>query len=432
MEKLNSEQDRGSRNFTLLDICCQELATKLGNVHISEWKNSDYVRLSALLRRETKVLISENTLKRIFGKLKTPERYYPQKATRDALALFIGYRDWLEFENVQRAYQESESTVLPEINKEQRPSITIDPKPIRKRKIIPLLFLLLFVIAIIIFLFWPTRSIQHPTLHCVNPIGHTPHSAIFKLSTTKSDALNTSDYEIDFKDWKKAKDSFLDSTVTHYYELPGVYYPTLLFKNKVIDTTRVYLQTRGWEVTAYLQADSFRVYPILKTNIGKNLLPNVTMNQVHASGIDTLHTFFTNYSNLQPSDLSGDNMQISMFVKTSPNRPGVRCSQFDITIYGEKDSHALSIMKPECTSWCHYKFSEQIMNGKSKDLRFLGHDLTKGGQFTLRIKNKFVTVLLDGHQVFETKYEKSIGKVLGINLMFSGVGTFSDYSLTGH
>ena len=33
----------------------------------------------------TSVQISPNTLKRIFGKLKTHERYYPQKATRDAL-----------------------------------------------------------------------------------------------------------------------------------------------------------------------------------------------------------------------------------------------------------------------------------------------------------------------------------------------------------
>lgn len=431
MKKSNSEQDRSNKNFTLLDLCCQEVANKLGNIHISEWKNSDYIRLGALLRRETKVHISENTLKRIFGKLKTPERYYPQKATRDALALFIGYRDWLEFENVQRAYQESESTILPANNTPQPPNRSLDSQPPKKRKL-PLLYtlLLLITIGVVIFLWLPSTTLQHPTLHCVNPIGYTPHSAIFRLPTIGNQKLRTSDYEINFKDWKRGKALFRDSTLTHYYELPGVYYPVLLYKNKIIDTARIYLQTRGWEVTAQLQSDTTRVYPILRANTTTDLPPDVTMNQILSAGVDTMRTFFTNYANLQPSNISGDNMQLHTYITTSPERPGVRCSQFDIAIYGEQDSHYLSIMKPECASWCYYKFSQKQMNGKSGDLRFLGHDLTKGGQLTIRIKNKFVTLLLNGHQIFETTYEQSIGKILGVNLMFSGVGRFSDYSLT--
>lgn len=96
--KNDSVQGENSVFFQQLDICCKKVAVKVGKKDISEWKNSDFIKLSELLHDQTKVTLSDHTLKRIFGKLKTSTRYFPQKATRDALAQFIGYRDWHEFE----------------------------------------------------------------------------------------------------------------------------------------------------------------------------------------------------------------------------------------------------------------------------------------------------------------------------------------------
>ncbi|RYD72066.1 MAG: hypothetical protein EOP55_19475, partial [Sphingobacteriales bacterium] len=90
------------RFFEVLDLCCKKIEEKMGSKPIADWRSSDYNNLNSQLGRQTKVYLSENTLKRIFGRLKTPTRYYPQKATRDALAQFIGYRDWQEFELIKR------------------------------------------------------------------------------------------------------------------------------------------------------------------------------------------------------------------------------------------------------------------------------------------------------------------------------------------
>lgn len=61
------------------------MAIKVGQKDISEWKNSDFINLGRQLHEQTKINLSEHTLKWIFGKLKTSSRYFPQKATRDAM-----------------------------------------------------------------------------------------------------------------------------------------------------------------------------------------------------------------------------------------------------------------------------------------------------------------------------------------------------------
>lgn len=426
MIKNNFGQDKNATNFGLLELCCQKVASKFGNTTIESWKNSDYVQLSALLRRETKVLISENTLKRLFGKLKTTERYYPQKATRDALAAFIGFRDWQEFETVQQVTQSFRPPV--ELNVSVHP--LVPPKDTDKNRLLfyGLVGVLLFIIAT--WLWWPTKpNLSTASLHCLNPNGHSPHSAVFKLLPKNSNSL-LSDYEIDLRDWKGTRSKFKDSTLTHYYEMPGVYYPVLLYKNKVVDTSKVYLETDSWEVTAQIMKDTVRVYPItlpLKRN--KKIPPTVNIQQVLAAGVDTIKTFFTNYATIQHTEISGDNMLLEAFITTSKPRPGVRCSQVDITLFGENDKHFLSLMKPECVSWCSYQFSEKSKSGKFEDLRDLGHDLSMGQRVKLTIINKVVSLYIEDKKVFETKYEKSIGKIAGINLMFAGVGKFSDFKI---
>ena len=87
--------------FAFLEVCCRRVSETYGKPDWDKWANSDYVNLSHILFKQTHVRISPNTLKRIFGKIKTDLRYYPQKATRDALSVYIGHPDWDYFVKVQ-------------------------------------------------------------------------------------------------------------------------------------------------------------------------------------------------------------------------------------------------------------------------------------------------------------------------------------------
>jgi len=424
----HSEQPENSLSFQQLDICCKKVAEKVGDKPVADWTNSDYVKLSGLLLHKTRVHLSENTLKRIFGKQKTSGYYYPQKATRDALAQFIGYRDYYEFELVNPVAGNKNVLTDVAITAPE----TVKPKTNNKRW----LYLPLLIIGIAIVFFVVKNigkgniEVKNVTLHCLNPIGQTPHSAFFKLDVKGTLPDSASNFFIDFGDGKLKKASFRDTLLSHYYEVPGRYYPILYYKNRSIDTAYVYLQTKGWTATAALWKDTSRVYPVLNPGIAQSKMLYVSALEVFKAGIDTNRTFFIHYNNIKPTGINGDNFELSVNITGSADRPGVRCAQADITIFGESDQHYLGIIKPECATWNLYQFSENHKDGIKDDLRALGYDLSKGADVKLRVENKRVKVYINSKEVFQTKYNHPIGTIMGVEVYFSGIGHFENLTIT--
>ncbi|MES2652001.1 MAG: hypothetical protein V4663_09680 [Bacteroidota bacterium] len=426
---IHSVQGENSIFFQQLDVCCKKVALKVGDKDIAEWKNSDYVRLSGLLHRQTKVNLSENTLKRIFGKLKTSTRYYPQKATRDALAQFIGFRDWHEFELLHPISKEKNSVRETENIKELTKRNTDKKKSHTTIYISSTIFLLTLIIGFAYF-YKNDRLITNVKLVCLNPNGQSPHSAIFKLAVKGNLPDDLSNFNIDFADSKLKKLNFKDSLVNHYYETPGRYFPVLYHKNTIIDTVSVYLQSKGWSMTATMQHDTTRVYPISRNIDIEQQNHLISPKELLDAGVDTNKTFFVAFANVKPTTINADNFELSGDFKTSASRPGVRCSQVDIVIYGENDWHNLSLIKPECVAWSFFKFSEIGKDGDKNDLRTLGHDLTNGASLKLRIENKHVKLYIEGKEVFKTSYQKPIGKLMGVKFMFAGIGSFQNFQLS--
>lgn len=418
--KMHSEQAENPLFFQLLDICCQKIAEEVGNKQVSDWTNSDYVRLSGLLQRKTKVQLSESTLKRIFGKSKTSTRYYPQKATRDALAQFVGCRDWYEFELRNEVSNEKTS---PNIKESRFP---------RKWLWYGISLISALVIGFLMFRATPIsdQRINKVKLYCLNPEGQTPHSAIFKLKTEGELPDSLSLFTVSFGDSRARRADFRDSLVNHYYEVPGRYYPVLYHQKRILDTGYVYLQTQGWTATASVQNDTTRVYPILGNHFRPNKPIKISTKEAFRAGIDTNRTFFIAFANVKPTQISGDNFELSGRFTTSPIRAGVRCSQVDIFIYGEKNKHNFGLIKPECSAWISYQFSENSKEGQKYDLRPLGHDLTNGANVNLKVVHQKVSLMVNDKEVFTTKYNKPIGKIMGVKILFAGIGQFESFRLS--
>ncbi|ARS38421.1 hypothetical protein CA265_01445 [Sphingobacteriaceae bacterium GW460-11-11-14-LB5] len=428
--KNDSVQGENSVFFQQLDICCKKVAVKVGKKDISEWKNSDFIKLSELLHDQTKVTLSDHTLKRIFGKLKTSTRYFPQKATRDALAQFIGYRDWHEFELLNPLQIEKIDSV------QKQPMAEPETEPVTKSPATKMaylfgtLFLLILSLGFGFYFFYPNfNKIEQIKLICINPEGGTPHSAIFNLAIKGKGTDIPSDFTIDFGDRKRKKNIAPNQAVNHYYELPGRFYPTLHAKDVVVDTAVVYLKTKGWSILTSLPADTSRFYSVYSKINGQNGVFRATAAEISAAGIDTNKTFYVSYINIKPTTINADNLKLKVNVKTSANRPGVRCSQFNIYLYGEVDRHFIDVIKPECVAWASYQFSEIQKDGEISDLRALGHDLTAGANVTLNIADKKVKLYINKQLVFQTQYKKPIGKLMGVKILFAGLGQFQNLEL---
>ncbi len=432
---LENEQYENKESFYHLEICCRYAAEKYGKPVISEWTNGDYIKLGGILSKHTDVYISASTLKRIFGKLKTSGRYYPQKATRDALANYTGFTNWETFiQKHPRPAKHEDAKLSPDANNSLEPSFPNKNNHSRK----PIGWLLLIIVFITGgVVFWQLQkkdnnTILHPgeaRLLCNNPEGENPHSAIFKLQLPAGFSASPEEFTIDFGDGHFEKKILPGLLVTHYYEVPGRYYAVLKHKGIRLDTIPIYLKTKSWTATATMQQDTTRVYPINGALfVSGNML--ATANELLHAGVDTNRTFFVHFVNTKPLAISGDDFELSTNVTTSLPRPGIRCSQVNIILYGEKTQHRVVIIKHGCESWAFLQFSEVFKDGEREDLSSLGTDLTNGGKIRFQVINKKVKLWVNDKMVHQNKYENSLGKLYGVNITFAGIGMVSDFHLT--
>lgn len=415
----NSVRRVNQSYFEALDFCCQKIAEKMGDKAIAEWRVEDYNRLSSQLGKQTGVYLSVNTLKRTFGRLKTPQRYFPQKATRDALAQFISYRDWQEFELVYATLkiENIASNLTEQANDMEAPKVN---KNTNLPRLVVAIFAVLFLVILAFVFFWKnTDESMQVKLVCENPFGSVPHTAVFKLES-KVPSDQNEEYEVDFMDEALVSSIEGKKKITKFFRNPGVVYATLLYHNKPIDTTSAYMQTKGW--VANSGNDTSRAFPIagLRSLDPKNIY--VSPEQLDSAGLDTHKPFLVGFSNIKPSRISGDNFSFSCKVFAEQSRPGTQCVETTIIILGEKHRHLLKLNRQSCVAFSEYKFSEVRVLGSEQFLGALAFNPENGGEVTIKVENKQASVLLNGKKVLTTKYQRSIGKVMGIKILFNGIG----------
>ncbi|NCI46581.1 hypothetical protein [Sediminibacterium soli] len=436
-----NEPYESKESFYHLELCCRYVGEKYGNPAIATWTNRDYIKLSGILARITDVQISPSTLKRIFGKLKTPERYYPQKATRDALAFFAGFKSWETFVEKNHRPVKQKKEPEPVLNEIQQPA---SPPEIGAKEIpfasFPKKWLPIGIVTstAVIILVWQLMSKKEtvPPVNatgvefiCNNAEGGNPHSANFRIHLPPGFSGNTTNFTVDFGDKKTEKKETAGTLFTHYYEVPGRYYAVLKYAGLPLDTVSVYLKNNGWTATAEMEHDTTRVYPVNSDHLFKNGKLQVNTSELLHAGVDTNHTFFVRFTNVKPMGIDGDNFELTAKVTTSALRPGVRCSQVNLNIYGTKSKHSVVILKPGCVSWASLRFSEVVKDGGTENLSFLGNDLSQGGVIQLRVVHKKVSLFVNDKLIYSTSYQFPLHNLYGIDISFAGIGTVNSLTI---
>ncbi|RYY18551.1 MAG: hypothetical protein EOO04_23760 [Chitinophagaceae bacterium] len=438
--KAGNGQYEIKESFYHLDISCRSIAVRFGKPAFNEWTNGDYIRLSSILLHSTSVQISPNTLKRIFGKLKTPERYYPQKATRDALVQYLGYGDWELFvashpRPIKVADDHLTENKLLHFEEKSKPlpdSIAGNTTKRFPYRYLVAVFAILLILASIT---WKMigksaeLSLDGVSFSCKNPEGKNPHSAVFTFQVNKSFTGDINKFSINYGDGRPERPVKNGVVFTHYYEIPGRFFAVLKYDGQPLDTIPIYLRTKGWTATATVERDTMRVYPVAADSLFVYQHLSASAPALQHAGVDTTKTFYVEFVNTQPTNISGDNFELSCRLASSEERPGVRCSQIMTVVYGEKSYHKLFLMKPGCEAWTNLTFSEFYRDGREDDLNFLAADFSQGGNLKLRIENKNVRVILNGVEVYNAQYKLPLGNVYGVKIAFAGVGRIHELGL---
>lgn len=376
------------------------------------WKHSDFNDFSREIQQETKVNISTNTLKRIFGKITVDDYYLPQQATVDALKKYSGY---LPSDDNDNELINSESTIS------SNPTILI-----RFRFLWSILIILLVVLGLYFFIKNEDNNLG--TIKVSNTEGLLPKTAFFDLQIPKSE----DSIFMDFGD--KSTLIYLEpeqTKISHVYLFPGVFKVNFKNADSILAKTKIYVPSNGWLGLGYhLQREipnSYYAFPALKK--GKDSLFHISNKQLQKAGLDTLKSFYTRLCNFTPINHHSDNFIFETTFKKAVQEKGIYCNSMQFQVSGTDNMIRFNFVNSGCSSRVLNIISEQTFTGAKNDLSQFVLDLDQWNTVKLVNRNKNLSLFMNGKLLFRGKYKKSIGDLRGVFVEFKGNGYVKKCSL---
>jgi len=437
----------------LLKICLQRIEEKLQWGSSREWVNARFIHLSEKITAASRISISPHTLKRLFGKIKYKEDHTPQLETRNALAIFLGYKDWedfarhgtgplhpescdqhparLEATEGQRAVHVPAApadTFLPE----SRPPAPVReafggvplPPPVPSRRLgrAALLLALAGVLTGVSFFaqLWPhSHAAPKASLRGKHLKGFPPLTAIFDydVSARPSDSV-----AIYFEGYNARRPLPRDKrTITQWYEFPGYFQVRLLARDQVLASLGVHALSHGWKSIAASE-DLGRLYHLTPARAARDGHLYVSPAEVQASRVDTNQRYWVMFRNVREFNASGDDFVFEARVMNNSRRSPTSCNDVVLNVTGAHHAIRIHFLKPGCSRWTYLQAGEVTLNGEFNDLSVFGQDLSRWRTIRLEVKNRAVRIFFDGKFLYRLPYTQPVGALKSISCDFMGCG----------
>ncbi|MCI9846001.1 hypothetical protein [Flavobacterium pectinovorum] len=389
---------------------------KFGRGNSQNWKHNDYNDISKEILEKTKINISYNTLKRIFGKIPTDKYYLPQQATFDALM------EYSDFDINEKYNQDSDLEILSDQ--------FINSKAIKKSKAGFFLVFLLISVGLSCFLlneFYFNDG--NYSLKIESSEGKLPKTCFFKVNIP-----NTKDSVfINFGD--KSRLMYLNpgqKLVSHIYFIPGVFDVILTNRTKEFAKSKVYVTTnKKWVGLAFKRQryipKSFYAFP---ANKNQDSVFHISNSQLEKQGVDISEKFFVRLCNYNPIDDNGDAFIFETAFKKDIDNEGISCNGFVFKISGANNTILFNFVNSGCSSRIINVVSEKNIDGVTHNLSPFVIDFQKWNQIKLVNNNKTLSLFVNNILIYKTTYQSSLGNLRGISVEFERNGFIKDCSLS--
>ena len=367
----------------------------------TSWRNRDFEDLSFEIKMASKVLISASTLKRIFGKNKTSDTYYPQESTLEAM----------------ETYARISVT-------EKNPFLHLPQK-----KYYSLLFIPFLIIGILLL----SRSHSASTDKLISAKielqkidGANPATAFFhyEIPETKDSLFVSFGDEHPLKYLSPKK-----QLISHYYRYPGIFDVNINTNRQVVsDTLKLFIPTNDWQALAYYLDKEYndRYHPLPIDLATSDMGFHPTRKNLASIGMDTTQIIVLRLDNFKKTGLNGDTFHLKTRLKNVTHWPSVRCYSAYINIIGKNGSIKFKLTNNGCSRYGEYTLSEKRAHGSNADLSNFSLDIKSWNDIEINNINQHVQVNINAVSVFQKDYKKSIGEILGVSLQFHGNG-YVDY-----
>ncbi len=416
-----------------LTKCLNLIQEQLEWGNASTWTNKDFEVLSEKIHDSTSILISYQTLRRLFGKVQTSIQYKPQLETKNALAIFLGYKDWDTF---KRAHPLPQPTVLPETpkvidetedtstenTKETEDKFEANTKKVsRKTILVSAIITAIAIGGVAFFLFFTSAPpIGNIFFKGKNTSGKVPLNVIFHydISKVKADSII-----LDFgTEGKKIVLPKNQQTATMSYFIPGLYKAYVLADNKIIGEETIHAKSDGWSGVIHTDTDYFFLYDNTFIKDGTMCYLPADKGIIRSNVYKPIKKSVVEFNNFEDFDVDGDNFIYETRLKIALPDSGNYCYKAYVKVKGLNYPIRAAFVSKGCNTDALLQFGEVTLEGRFHDLSLMGQSLTQWRTVRLEVKNKRGRIFIDNQLLYSIPFKKSIGMIKGLSFRFREFG----------
>jgi hypothetical protein len=418
--------------------CLKLIEHKFDRGSSQYWTNGDFKILKKLIFEASSVNLSTYTLERLYGKLKTNKHYKPRTDTKDALALFLGYSDWEDFKNQNSVTSKKPAHHTEIVLQDKKPeTLTVEPvlektadsvllnakqKGKKNRiKYLGVLFLTFIIISVVMVSKYRVSKIpavsRPVNFRAENPLGKPPHTVKFlhDLSRLQGNkfTIKLSQSLDKIKLIKSEKSSFTPALI------PGWYTAYLLSDSIPIASTRFFVETSGWQVhwtMAPLQNEGSRwiLPPTASSSAGRLYTPNSFIPEQTKKDFGY---YFLSCYNIRNFNVTGDNVAFETRFRNKSKERESMCYDMWFTLMGTEGDLRMHFLSTGCAGFINMAFGEKVLDGHNQNLTQFATDIHNWQKARMKVINKTVYIYLNDKLIYKVKYTKSVGSIVGINIM---------------
>jgi len=391
----------------------------------SQWINQDFENLSDRIFTKTQVRLSVSTLKRIWGKVKYDNS--PTMATLNALAQFLDYENWREFQG-KNSLIENEVVTQPlpiEKNKNRVPSKIF--------RISSIAAIMLVGLALIFLLVKGTSKQKEATSEAKFELrkisDDLPNSVVFNYDAS---AFHSDSVFIQ-QSWDPNRRERVDPNGkqhTSIYYSPGYFIAKLIVDNKIIKEDAVFIKTKGWKgfinndepIPVYLSADDIKKKTILSVS-------NEQMKEKMGSPL--FNNTWVTYANVREfGGLTGSAFQLDLKVRNTATVEESLCRKIVITLLSKGGAIMIPLSTKGCISDIGVLTGERWISGKENDLSAFGCDFADFEKVTCKVADHIFEIYLNDKLVLKEEQKQSVDEIVGLRVSFEGPGEMKEVRLS--
>ena len=210
-------------------------------------------------------------------------------------------------------------------------------------------------------------------------------------------------------------------TLTDIYYEPGYHTAKLIANDQIIKTVDVSIPTDRWffyakeKLTAGLPR---YIHPAKEVSDGALQLAR---DDLRNSGIDTqkenayLQVYFPTRI-----ESSSDDFALEFKIKVNPLNNDA-CPYLMSEIFCQRNFMFFKTTPKGCTSQSALQYGENALSGRTNDLSALGMDVKAWQNVKLVVKNRKVSISINGIEAFNTTYRQSCGLITGLGFISNGL-----------